>query len=110
MQTDIYSQPSASSSAQTGTQQKASSASATAPGQIRVIKRNGAVVGYDESKVVVAITKAFLAVEGGTAAASSRVHETVTKLTASRSPHLRAACPLVAPSTSRTSRTRWNWR
>ena len=80
MQTDIYSQPSASSSAQTGTQQKASSASATAPGQIRVIKRNGAVVGYDESKVVVAITKAYLAVEGGTAAASSRVHETVTKL------------------------------
>src|SRR5690606_30935934 len=41
---------------------------------------NGAVVGYDESKVVVAITKAYLAVEGGTAAASSRVHETVTKL------------------------------
>src|SRR5690606_8591746 len=34
----------------------------------------------DESKVVVAITKAYLAVEGGTAAASSRVHETVTKL------------------------------
>ena len=36
-------------------------ASATAPGQLRVIKRNGAVVGYDESKISVAITKAYLA-------------------------------------------------
>ena len=53
---------------------------ATAPGQIRVIKRNGTVVGYDDSKISVAITKAFLAVEGGTAAASSRIHETVSKL------------------------------
>ncbi|HDZ09979.1 ribonucleoside-diphosphate reductase subunit alpha [Pseudohongiella sp.] len=53
---------------------------ATAPGQLRVIKRNGAVVTYDESKVIVAITKAYLAVEGGTAAASSRVHETVGKM------------------------------
>ena len=53
---------------------------ATAPGQIRVIKRNGTVVTYDDSKITVAITKAFLAVEGGTAAASSRIHETVAKL------------------------------
>lgn len=52
----------------------------TAPGQLRVIKRNGTVVGYDDSKISVAITKAFLAVEGGTAAASSRIHETVEKL------------------------------
>jgi ribonucleoside-diphosphate reductase alpha chain len=57
------------------------SISATAPGQIRVIKRNGTVVPYDDSKISVAITKAFLAVEGGTAAASSRIHETVAKLT-----------------------------
>lgn len=53
----------------------------TAPGQIRVIKRNGTVVGYDDSKIAVAITKAFLAVEGGNAAASSRIHETVAALT-----------------------------
>ncbi|MEH6558480.1 MAG: ribonucleoside-diphosphate reductase subunit alpha [Oceanicoccus sp.] len=53
---------------------------ATAPGQVRVIKRNGTVVSYDDSKIAVAITKAFLAVEGGTAAASSRIHETVAKL------------------------------
>jgi len=55
--------------------------SATAPGQLRVIKRNGTVVPFEASKVSVAITKAFLAVEGGTAAASSRIHETVAKLT-----------------------------
>ncbi len=55
---------------------------ATAPGQLRVIKRNGTVVGYDDSKIAVAITKAFLAVEGGTAAASTRIHETVARLTA----------------------------
>ncbi|WP_372879733.1 ribonucleoside-diphosphate reductase subunit alpha [Spongiibacter marinus] len=55
--------------------------SATAPGQIRVIKRNGSVVSYTDDKISVAITKAFLAVEGGNAAASTRIHETVAKLT-----------------------------
>jgi ribonucleoside-diphosphate reductase alpha chain len=54
---------------------------ATAPGQLRVIKRNGTVVTFEDSKISVAITKAFLAVEGGTAAASTRIHETVAKLT-----------------------------
>jgi ribonucleoside-diphosphate reductase alpha chain len=54
---------------------------ATAPGQLRVIKRNGTVTSFEDSKISVAITKAFLAVEGGTAAASSRIHETVAKLT-----------------------------
>ena len=55
--------------------------SATAPGQLRVIKRNGTVVPFEDSKITVAITKAFLAVEGGTAAASSRIHEMVADLT-----------------------------
>ena len=55
---------------------------ATAPGQLRVIKRNGTVVPFEDSKITVAITKAFLAVEGGTAAASSRIHQTVANLTA----------------------------
>ena len=39
------------------------------------------MVPFEASKISVAITKAFLAVEGGTAAASSRIHETVAKLT-----------------------------
>ncbi|MCH2353841.1 MAG: ribonucleoside-diphosphate reductase subunit alpha [Pseudomonadales bacterium] len=56
------------------------SIAATAPGQIRVIKRNGTVVPYAEDKIAVAITKAFLAVEGGTAAASPRIRELVARL------------------------------
>ncbi|MBD2858812.1 ribonucleoside-diphosphate reductase subunit alpha [Spongiibacter sp. KMU-158] len=55
--------------------------SSTAPGQLRVIKRNGSVVPYTDDKISVAITKAFLAVEGGNAAASTRIHETVKQLT-----------------------------
>ena len=55
---------------------------ATTPGTLRLIKRNGTVVPYDDSKIAVAITKAFLAVEGGVAAASSRIHESVAQLTA----------------------------
>ena len=54
---------------------------ATAPGALRVIKRNGAVVSYDDDKIQVALAKAFLAVEGGTAAASSRIRELVAGLT-----------------------------
>lgn len=58
-----------------------SSLSATAPGQLRVIKRNGSVVSYTDDKISVAMTKAFLAVEGGSAAASTRIHEKVAQLT-----------------------------
>ncbi|MEP6388587.1 MAG: ribonucleoside-diphosphate reductase subunit alpha [Halioglobus sp.] len=73
---------SAEAPAPTPEQAPASAAlTATAPGQMRVIKRNGTVVPFEASKISVAITKAFLAVEGGTAAASSRIHETVAKLT-----------------------------
>ena len=61
--------------------QEASTLDATAPGQLRVIKRNGKVVSYTDDKITVAISKAFLAVEGGTAAASSRIHDTVQRLT-----------------------------
>ncbi|EGG93915.1 Ribonucleotide reductase of class Ia (aerobic), alpha subunit [gamma proteobacterium IMCC1989] len=57
------------------------SVTATAPGKLRVIKRNGTVMPYAEDKIAIAVTKAFLAVEGGTAAASSRVHETVKLFT-----------------------------
>ncbi len=49
--------------------------------QYNVLRRNGKLTNFDKEKIVVAMTKAFLAVEGGQAAASSRVHETVEKLT-----------------------------
>lgn len=53
---------------------------ATAPGELKTIKRNGKVVAYDDNKIKVAMTKTFLAVEGGNAAASTRIHETVNRL------------------------------
>ncbi len=65
----------------------------TAPGQLRVIKRNGAVVAYDESKISVAITKAYLAVEGGNAAASTRIHESVAQLSSQISDIFRRRMP-----------------
>ena len=52
-----------------------------APGKMRVIKRNGKVVAFDEEKIKVAIMKAFLEVEGGSAAGSSRIHDEVEKMT-----------------------------
>jgi len=54
---------------------------AMAPGGVQVIRRNGKVTGFDANKIAVAMTKAFLAVEGGSAAASSRIHDTVRTLT-----------------------------
>jgi ribonucleoside-diphosphate reductase alpha chain len=48
---------------------------------MQVIRRNGAVSRFDAGKISVAMTKAFLAVEGHTAAASRRVHEVVEQLT-----------------------------
>ena len=54
----------------------------TAPGKLRVIKRNGKVVAFEEDKIKVAITKAFLATESGNAAASERIHKKVNTITA----------------------------
>ncbi len=48
---------------------------------MRVMRRNGKVTAFSEDKIAVAMTKAFLAVEGGSAAASSRIHEQVASLT-----------------------------
>ncbi len=47
----------------------------------KVIRRNGAVVGFEPDKIAVAVTKAFLAVAGGTAAASAGVREKVHGVT-----------------------------
>ena len=40
--------------------------------QFKVIRRNGAVVPFEPSKITIAMTKAFLAVNGGQGAASAR--------------------------------------
>ncbi|WP_019217442.1 ribonucleoside-diphosphate reductase subunit alpha [Legionella tunisiensis] len=54
---------------------------AIAPGLLKTIKRNGKVVSYDDNKIKVAITKAFIAVEGGNAAASNRIHQQIDEIT-----------------------------
>ncbi|KTC84222.1 ribonucleoside-diphosphate reductase subunit alpha [Legionella brunensis] len=54
---------------------------ANAPGLLKTIKRNGKVVHYDDNKIKVAITKAFIAVEGSNAAASNRIHQQVNEIT-----------------------------
>ena len=52
----------------------------TAP-DFHVIRRSGTRSPFDPSKISVAMTKAFLAVEGSTAGGSRRVHELVEALT-----------------------------
>jgi ribonucleoside-diphosphate reductase alpha chain len=47
----------------------------------QIIRRNGAVVHFEPSKVAVAMMKAFLAVHGTSGAASASVRETVDALT-----------------------------
>ena len=61
--------------------QQISEIETTAPGKLRVIKRNGKVVPFEDDKIKVAITKAFLATESGNAAASERIHKKVNLLT-----------------------------
>src|SRR5215216_518190 len=49
--------------------------------EYKIIRRNGAVVGFEPAKISIAMTKAFLAVNGGQGAASARVREQVALLT-----------------------------
>ena len=49
--------------------------------QYQIIRRNGAVVPFEPSKIAVAMMKAFLAVHGTQGAASASVRETVDALT-----------------------------
>ncbi len=49
--------------------------------QYHVIRRNGQVTNFDSSKIAIAITKAFLAVEGNSAKNSQRIHDTVEAIT-----------------------------
>ena len=46
-----------------------------------IIRRNGAVAGFEPTKISIAMTKAFLAVSGGKGAVSTRIRELVESLT-----------------------------
>ncbi|MFX1673328.1 ribonucleoside-diphosphate reductase subunit alpha [Paraburkholderia sp. A2WS-5] len=64
-----------------GGQPQDGQAGATQFADHKVIRRNGSVVGFEPSKIALAMTKAFLAVNGGQGAASARVRELVEQLT-----------------------------
>ncbi|HXZ96745.1 MAG TPA: ribonucleoside-diphosphate reductase subunit alpha [Burkholderiales bacterium] len=49
--------------------------------QYRVIRRNGSVVAFEPVKISLAMTKAYIAVNGGQGAGSARIREMVAKLT-----------------------------
>src|SRR5258706_2696878 len=63
------------------TQDNAASQEKQRYAQYKVIRRNGAVVSFEPGKISVAVTKAFLAINGGQGAASARVREMVEGLT-----------------------------
>ncbi|MEN9420298.1 MAG: hypothetical protein RI988_3919 [Pseudomonadota bacterium] len=61
--------------------QGAAVGAASAYSAYQIIRRNGAVVAFEPSKIAVALMKAFLAVHGTQGAASASVRETVDSLT-----------------------------
>jgi ribonucleoside-diphosphate reductase alpha chain len=67
--------------------QSATSVSTSEPGvnnpfaAYKLVRRNGAVVPFEPSKIAVALTKAFIATEGEGSGGSSRVRDVVQKLT-----------------------------
>src|SRR5687768_1178166 len=60
---------------------EAGAASRGAYADYKIIRRNGAVVGFEPGKISVAMTKAFLAVNGAQGAGSARIREIVAGLT-----------------------------
>lgn len=84
MQTVLSAMPDAASPARAVTSGATSAAAASSAFVgYQIIRRNGAVVGFEPSKISIAVTKAFLAVNGGQGAASARVRELVEQLTSS---------------------------
>ncbi|MDC9724893.1 MAG: ribonucleoside-diphosphate reductase subunit alpha [Gammaproteobacteria bacterium] len=59
----------------------AESTAQSSSNQYQVIRRNGQVTNFDSDKIAIAITKAFLAVEGDSAKDSRRIHDTVSNIT-----------------------------
>ena len=82
----IASNPISSASAGAVTHRASDVAGTTAASPLahyQIIRRNGAVVPFEPSKIAIALMKAFLAVHGTQGAASASVRETVDGLTQS---------------------------
>jgi len=60
---------------------ESSPAARSAFAEFKTIRRNGAVVAFEPAKIAVAMTKAYLAVNGSQGAASARIREQVAALT-----------------------------
>lgn len=54
---------------------------ATFPGSLKFMNRNKKTVPYDDGEIKVAMAKAFIAVEGGTAAGSTRIRQLIDEMT-----------------------------
>ncbi|MDO8904167.1 ribonucleoside-diphosphate reductase subunit alpha [Hydrogenophaga sp.] len=74
-------QPAAASLAAPVSLKPSSGSASAAFSHYQIIRRNGAVVSFEPSKIAVALMKAFLAVHGTQGAASASVRETVDALT-----------------------------
>jgi ribonucleoside-diphosphate reductase alpha chain len=81
MQTEQTNLQAASSVPQSASTELAVESRIEIPNQYEVIRRNGKMTNFDVSKIQIAVIKAFLAVEGGQAAASRRIHDVVEELT-----------------------------
>jgi ribonucleoside-diphosphate reductase alpha chain len=81
MQTDLNVSSSASGMLSQPLTERGAQASAQNLNQYQIIRRNGAVVPFEPSKIAVALMKAFLAVHGTQGAASASVREVVEELT-----------------------------
>src|SRR5512140_1294165 len=82
MQIALSTPSTANMAAATGAGNSPSGAAApTALAHYQIIRRNGAVVPFEPTKIAIALMKAFLAVHGTQGAASASVRETVDELT-----------------------------
>ncbi len=77
----LSTQPSAATSATPFVAEAAADVAPSRYSEYKIIRRNGAVVGFEPSKIAIAVTKAFLAINGGQGAGSARVRELVANLT-----------------------------
>ncbi len=77
---DPYAQGPRGSTAESGGARQAGDSSRSITG-MTVIRRNGSTAPFDTGRIAVAITKAFIAVEGDTAGTSSRLRALVAELT-----------------------------
>jgi ribonucleoside-diphosphate reductase alpha chain len=82
---------------------------ATQSSDYKIIRRNGSVVAFKPSKIAIAVTKAFLAVNGGQGAASARIREQVEQRTHLLYALYCVAVLMAALSISKIFKIKLNW-